>query len=79
MRSRSSCGPAPDTWSPRPRHPLTVRGGPGAQFAHDVEGEMGDVPFVVTSIDDELSDLADVDHLAVAGHSSGAIVALSGA
>ena len=45
-----------------PRHPLTVRGGPGAQFAHDVEGELGDVPFVVTSIDDELSDLADVDH-----------------
>jgi predicted dienelactone hydrolase len=58
-----------------PRHPLTVRGGPGAQFVDDVEGEMGDVPFVVTSIDDELSDLADVDHLAVAGHSSGAIVA----
>ena len=62
-----------------PRHPLTVRGGPGAQFAHDVEGELGDVPFVVTSIDDELSDLADVDHLAVAGHSSGAIVALGSA
>ena len=62
-----------------PRHPLTVRGGPGAQFAHDVEGELGDVPFVVTSIDHELSDLADVDHLAVAGHSSGAIVALSSA
>ena len=62
-----------------PRHPLTVRGGPGAQFAHDVEGELGDVPFVVTSIDHELSDLADVDHLAVAGHSSGAIVALGSA
>jgi fermentation-respiration switch protein FrsA (DUF1100 family) len=62
-----------------PRHPLTVRGGPGAQFANDVEGELGDVPFVVTSIDDELSDLADVDHLAVAGHSSGAIVAFSNA
>jgi fermentation-respiration switch protein FrsA (DUF1100 family) len=62
-----------------PRHPLTVRGGPGAQFGHDVEGELGDVPFVVTSIDDELSDLADVDHLAVAGHSSGAIVAFGSA
>jgi predicted dienelactone hydrolase len=62
-----------------PRHPLTVRGGPGAQFANDAEGEMGDVPFVVTSIDDDLSDLADVDHLAVAGHSSGAIVAFGSA
>lgn len=62
-----------------PRHPLTVRGGPGAQFANDVDGEMGDVPFVVTSIDDQLSDLADVDHLAVAGHSSGAIVAFGNA
>ena len=62
-----------------PRHPLTVRGGPGAQFVHDVEGELGDVPFVVTSIDEELPDLADVDHLAVAGHSSGAIVAMSSA
>jgi predicted dienelactone hydrolase len=62
-----------------PRHPLTVRGGPGAQFVEDVEGEMGDVPFVVTSIEDEMSDLADVDHLAVAGHSSGAIVAYGNA
>ena len=62
-----------------PRHPLTVRGGPGAQFADDIEGELGDVPFVVASIDEELSDLADVDHLAVAGHSSGAIVALGNA
>jgi fermentation-respiration switch protein FrsA (DUF1100 family) len=58
-----------------PRHPLTIRGGPGAQFANDIEGELGDVPFVVKSIDDQMSDLADVDHLALAGHSSGAIVA----
>jgi fermentation-respiration switch protein FrsA (DUF1100 family) len=58
-----------------PRHPLTVRGGPGAQFANDIAGELGDVPFVITSIDEELPDLADVDHLAVAGHSSGAVVA----
>ena len=70
-----------DTWAragyvvAAPRHPLSVRGGPGAQFANDFEGELGDVAFVVDSIDDELSDLADVDHLAVAGHSSGAIVA----
>lgn len=58
-----------------PRHPVSVRGGPGGQFVHDIEGELGDVPFVITSIDKELSDLADVDHVAVAGHSSGAIVA----
>ena len=58
-----------------PRHPVTVRGGPGGQFVNDIEGELGDVPFVITSIDKELSDLADVDHVAVAGHSSGAIVA----
>jgi fermentation-respiration switch protein FrsA (DUF1100 family) len=58
-----------------PRHPLTVRGGPGGQFVNDIDGELGDVPFVITSIDKELSDLADTDHLAVAGHSSGAIVA----
>jgi predicted dienelactone hydrolase len=58
-----------------PRHPLTVRGGSGALFAHDIEGELGDVLFVIASIDDELSDLADVDHVAVAGHSSGAVVA----
>lgn len=62
-----------------PRHPLSVLGGPGAQFANDIEGELGDVPFVITSVDEELSDLADVDHLAVAGHSSGAIVAFGNA
>jgi fermentation-respiration switch protein FrsA (DUF1100 family) len=58
-----------------PRHPLNVRGGLGGQFVNDIEGELGDVPFVITSIDKELSDFADVDHVAVAGHSSGAIVA----
>jgi fermentation-respiration switch protein FrsA (DUF1100 family) len=62
-----------------PRHPLTIKGGPGAQFANDIEGELGDVPFVVKSIDDQMSDLVDVDHLALAGHSSGAIVAYGGA
>ena len=58
-----------------PRHPLTVKGGPGAAFANDIEGELGDVPFVVKSIEDQMSDLVDADHLALAGHSSGAIVA----
>jgi fermentation-respiration switch protein FrsA (DUF1100 family) len=58
-----------------PRHPVSVRGGPGGGFVDDVEGELGDVPFVITSLDEEIPELADVDHLAVAGHSSGAIVA----
>jgi fermentation-respiration switch protein FrsA (DUF1100 family) len=58
-----------------PRHPLTVRGGSGAQFVHDMQGEIGDVPFVIDNVEDELGDLVDMDHLAVAGHSSGAIVA----
>lgn len=58
-----------------PRHPVSVRGGPGGGFVDDVEGELGDVPFVIDSIDEELGDLADTDHLAVAGHSSGAILA----
>ena len=60
-----------------PRHPLTVRGGPGAVFANDPQGEIGDVAFVIDSIDEKLSDLADVDHVAVAGHSSGALVAFA--
>ena len=58
-----------------PRHPLTIKGGPGALFVNDIEGELGDVPFVVESIDDQMPDLVDLDHLALAGHSSGAIVA----
>jgi fermentation-respiration switch protein FrsA (DUF1100 family) len=62
-----------------PRHPVSVWGGPGGQFVHDMEGELGDLQVVVDGMDDELSDLADVDHLAVAGHSSGAIVAYGNA
>lgn len=75
--------PSFETWAragdvvAAPRHPVTVRDGPGGQFVDDIEGELGDVPFVITSIDEELSDLADVDELAVAGHSSGAIVAFA--
>jgi fermentation-respiration switch protein FrsA (DUF1100 family) len=60
-----------------PRHPLTVRGGPGAVFVDDFEGELGDVPFTITAIGDELGDRVDMDHIAVAGHSSGAIVAFA--
>jgi fermentation-respiration switch protein FrsA (DUF1100 family) len=73
--------PSFETWAragylvAAPRHPLTIRGGPGAQFISDVAGELGDVGFVITSIDEQLPELGDVDHVAVAGHSSGAVVA----
>jgi hypothetical protein len=72
-RCRSRPGPEPATWW---RHPPSAdgEGRPGAAFANDIEGELG-TPFVVKSIDDQMSDLVDVDHLALAGHSSGAIVA----
>jgi fermentation-respiration switch protein FrsA (DUF1100 family) len=58
-----------------PRHPLSVRGGPGAQFVDDMMGEIGDVPFTITSIEEELGSLVDDGNVAVAGHSSGAVVA----
>lgn len=60
-----------------PRHPLTVRGGPGAQYVHDVDGEIGDIPFVITMMGEELPELADSEHVAVAGHSSGALASLA--
>jgi fermentation-respiration switch protein FrsA (DUF1100 family) len=58
-----------------PRHPISVKGGPGGQFVDDIQGELGDDHFVIESIHEQLPDLADTDHLAVAGHSSGALVA----
>ena len=73
--------PAFETWAragyvvAAPRHPVSVRNGPGGGFVDDVEGELGDVSFVIDRLDRELADLADVDHLVVAGHSSGAILA----
>jgi fermentation-respiration switch protein FrsA (DUF1100 family) len=60
-----------------PRHPITVRGGPGGVFIDDYMGEIGDVPFTITAIGDELGDVVDLDHVAVAGHSSGAVVAFA--
>lgn len=75
--------PAFETWASAgyvvaaPRHPLSVRGGPGALFAHDIYGEIGDVPFTITMVGEELSGLVDMEHIAVAGHSSGAIVSLA--
>jgi fermentation-respiration switch protein FrsA (DUF1100 family) len=62
-----------------PRHPITVRGGGGGQLMEDLQGEMADDHFVIESIHDKLSDLADTSHLAIAGHSSGALVAFNDA
>ena len=63
-----------------PRHPITVSGtGPGGEFVDDMQGEMGDDQFVIESIHEKMSDLADTDHLALAGHSSGALDAFSAA
>lgn len=60
-----------------PRHPLTIKGGPGAQFIEDFQGEIGDVAFVISQVGGELSDLVDLDHVGVAGHSSGAVASLA--
>ena len=54
-----------------------MQGGSGALFANDILGEIGDVPFTITSIGEELGDLWTMDHIAIAGHSSGAIVAFA--
>jgi dienelactone hydrolase len=60
-----------------PRHPLTIKGGPGAQFVQDMQGEIGDIPLVITQVGEQLPDLVDLDHVGVAGHSSGAIASLA--
>lgn len=60
-----------------PRHPISVLGGPGGQYVDDVDGERDDVPFVIGRLAAELPDLVDDDRIAVAGHSSGSLVALA--
>lgn len=37
-----------------PRHPLTIKGGPGAQFIQDMQGEIGDIPFVISQVGEQL-------------------------
>jgi fermentation-respiration switch protein FrsA (DUF1100 family) len=60
-----------------PRHPLTVRGLPFGAVTEDIVNEPADVSFVIRRLAAEQPKLVDVDHVAVAGHSSGAIVALA--
>lgn len=59
-----------------PRHPVTVRGTPGGPVTGDFLNQPGDLSFVISRLAAEEKDLVDVDHVAAAGHSSGAIVAL---
>ena len=59
------------------RHPLTVRGLPFGAVTEDIVNEPADQTFVITKLGAEDSSLVDVDHVAVAGHSSGAIDALA--
>jgi fermentation-respiration switch protein FrsA (DUF1100 family) len=59
------------------RHPLTVRGLPFPPVTEDIVNEPADVSFVITQLGREEAKLVDLDRVAVAGHSSGAIVALA--
>ena len=59
------------------RHPLTVRGLPFPTVTEDIMNQPADASFVITRMGDEQPELVDVDHVAVAGHSSGAINALA--
>jgi fermentation-respiration switch protein FrsA (DUF1100 family) len=60
-----------------PRHPLTIRGSPSV--TGDIVNQPADVSFVITRMKAEESALADTNHVAVAGHSSGAITDLAAA
>jgi fermentation-respiration switch protein FrsA (DUF1100 family) len=59
-----------------PRHPLTVRGSPGGGVTDDIQNQPADISFVITRMGAELPNDVDIDHVAVVGHSSGAITAL---
>ena len=62
-----------------PRHPLTVRGVPPFTGTADIQNQPADVSFVITGMHAELPKDVDIGHVAVAGHSSGAITALGAA
>ena len=62
-----------------PRHPLTVRGTPGGGVTDDIQHQPADLSFVITRMGAELPDDVDIGHVAVVGHSSGAITALGAA
>jgi fermentation-respiration switch protein FrsA (DUF1100 family) len=59
-----------------PRHPLTVRGSPAGSVTADIQNQPADLSFVITRMHAELANDVDIEHVAVVGHSSGAISAL---
>jgi pimeloyl-ACP methyl ester carboxylesterase len=59
-----------------PRHPLTVRGLPFGSVTADIQNQPADLSFVITRMHAELPKDVDIGHVAVVGHSSGAITAL---
>jgi pimeloyl-ACP methyl ester carboxylesterase len=59
-----------------PRHPLTIRGLPFGSVTADIQNQPADLSFVITRMRAELPNEVDIDHVAVVGHSSGAITAL---
>lgn len=58
-----------------PRHPLTIRGLEGGPYSGDYLNQPEDLSFVITSMGEQFEDLVDLEHVAAAGHSSGAIAA----
>jgi fermentation-respiration switch protein FrsA (DUF1100 family) len=60
-----------------PRHPLTVRGAPAGTITDDIQNQPADLSFVINRMHAELPKDVDIGHVAVAGHSSGAITALA--
>jgi dienelactone hydrolase len=59
-----------------PDYPLTKRSAVGGPQLLDVRSQPADVSFLLDRVTAELDDLADVDRVAVAGHSLGAITSL---
>jgi fermentation-respiration switch protein FrsA (DUF1100 family) len=62
-----------------PRHPLTVRGSAAGSVTDDIQNQPADLSFVITRMDAEMPKDVDAEHVAVVGHSSGAISALGAA
>jgi fermentation-respiration switch protein FrsA (DUF1100 family) len=60
-----------------PRHPLTVRGLTFASVTQDIVHQPADLSFVITRMGEEFPEQVDTRHVAVVGHSSGAITALA--
>jgi len=60
-----------------PRHPFTSRNSPFGSDTEDIQNQPADDSFVITRMAAEFPDLVDARHVAVVGHSSGALSALA--